>query len=295
MRPAEGFRWLHLNLVQQGTRDWIEQEAGLPPGVREVLLSTDTHQRAVVEGEALGCVIHDFERDFAENDTGRVGAIRIAVAPGLFLTARTHPIRSADLVRQRISAGVIPPDAGAALDLLVGAICQNISDMIHRLSEELRLHEDAFLEGREPPANRELMKLRRRLARIHRLLEGLHGVFRRLEHDDELSPALLPVAEKLSQRLSSLDRDALSAQGQLRLLREEIDIQTTQRTNQNLYILSIMTALLLPATLVTGIFGMNTGDLPFTGDHGTLVATLVAGGAAGLAYALLRWLGFMRM
>lgn len=102
------------------------------------------------------------------------------------------------------------------------------------------------------------------------------------------------MAEKFSQRLASLDRDVLAAQGQLRLLREEIDILTDQRTNQNLYILSIMTALMLPATLVTGIFGMNTGDLPLSGGHGTLVATLMAGGAAGLAYALLRWMGFMR-
>ena len=50
-------------------------------------------------------------------------------------------------------------------------------------------------------------------------------------------------------------------QGQLRQLRDEIDLQQEQRTNQNLYLLSVITALLLPPTLVTGFLGMNTGGL----------------------------------
>ena len=82
---------------------------------------------------------------------------------------------------------------------------------------------------------------------------------------------------------------------QLRLLRDEVDIQAAQRTNQNLYILSIITALMLPATLVTGLFGMNTGGMPLAdGPHGTLVATLIAGSAAGVTYWLLRQMGLMR-
>lgn len=293
-----GFRWLHLNLAHQGTRDWIDHAHELPAGVRELLLSPDTHQRAVVEGQVVGCVIHDFERDFADRDDPhanlRVGAIRLAIAPGLFLTTRVHPIRSADIVRQRMREGARPADSGAALDLLVGAISQTIGDTVQRLSEEIRAAEDAFLDGHEPPESRSLMKLRRRLARIHRLLDGLHGVFRRLETDADTPAVLQPYAEKLSQRLASLDRDVLAALGELRLLREEIDIQTDQRTNQNLYLLSIMTALMLPATLVTGVFGMNTGDLPLTGGGGSWLAILLVIGSAAGAYALLRWMGFIR-
>jgi len=267
--------------------------------VRELLLSPDTHQRAVVEDGTVGCVIHDFERDFATRDTPppadwRVGTIRLAVASGLLLTTRVHPVRSADRVRQRMRDGARPADTAAALDLLVDAIGQTIGDIVHRLAAEIRTTEDAFLDGHAPPESRALMTLRRRLARIHRLLDGLHSVFRRLEHDDDLPAALQPVAEKLSQRLASLDRDVLAALGELRLLREEIDIQTDQRTNQNLYLLSIMTALMLPATLVTGVFGMNTGSLPLTGSGGSWLAILLVIGSAVGAYAVLRWLGFIR-
>lgn len=290
---SKGFRWLHLNLADHRTKQWIAEAPELPGDVRELLLSTDTHQRSVVEGKAVGCVVHDFERDFESQATDRIGAVRIAIAPRLVVTTRLHPIRSADITRRRLRAGARPENPGAALDFLVSAIGENIADVSRSLQRELQATEDAFLEGREP-SSRGLMKIRRRLAQIHRLLEGMRSVFRRLERDDDLPDALLPVVEKLSQRLLALDGDILAVQSQLRLLRDEIDIQSEQRTNQNLYLLSIVTALMLPATLVTGLFGMNTGGMPLSGPHGTLVATLLAAGAAGASYAVLRWIGFIR-
>lgn len=287
------FRWLHLNLADITTRRWIESAPMLPEPVRELLLAPDTHQRALVDGECVACVLHDFERDF-DVDTERVGALRLALTPGMMITTRSHPLRSADIVRNRLER-MNTCDAPQALDLLVAAITENIANVSRGLSAQLQHEEEAFLDGHYAPTARDLLKLRRKLAQLHRLLAGMRGVFHRLELDEDLPPALHPTAEKLVQRLQALDGDVLGVQSQLRLLREEVDIQAAQRTNQNLYILSIVTALMLPATLVTGIFGMNTGGMPFAqSPHGTLGATMIAMGAAGATYWLLRWMGFMR-
>jgi magnesium transporter len=44
-----------------------------------------------------------------------------------------------------------------------------------------------------------------------------------------------------------------------------------ERMNRNMYWLTIISAIFLPLTLVTGFFGMNTGGLPYTDDpHGTI-------------------------
>ena len=212
-RPAGHFRWLHLNLADHGTRRWIERADHLPPTVRDLLLSADTHQRALVDGNSVGCVLHDFERDFDVADTARVGALRIALTPGLMLTTRLHPIRSADIVRHRLSRGM--PDIGPnqALELLVGAIGDNIAEISRRLSSDVQQAEDSFLEERNPPKARDLIGIRRRLAQIHRLLSGMRGVFQRLEQDEELPTALLPSVEKLAQRLQELDADIMGGIG----------------------------------------------------------------------------------
>lgn len=289
-----GFRWLHLSLADLRTRRWLEQSAAIPPEVRELLLSSDQHQRSVAQNDCVGCVIHDFERDFERTQTDRIGAVRIALCPDLVITTRLHPVRSADIARRRIEAGAHPESPAAALDLMVGAIAQNIGDIARSLEREVQAAEDAFLDGHHTPTSRELITLRRRLAQIHRLLDGMRSVFQRLERDSDVPATLQPVMENLSQRLLGLDGDIMSIQGQLRVLRDEIDIQQEQRTNQNLYLLSIMTALMLPTTLVTGVFGMNTGGMGLQGPGGTLIAVLLALAAAAGTYALLRWMGFIR-
>lgn len=291
---GETFRWLHLSLADLRTRRWLEQSADLPPEVRELLLSSDQHQRSVAQANCVGCVIHDFERDFERTQTDRIGAVRIALCPNLVITTRLHPVRSADIARRRIEAGALPESPAAALDLMVGAIAQNIGDIARSLEREVQAAEDAFLDGHHTPTSRELITLRRRLAQIHRLLEGMRSVFQRLERDSDVPATLQPVMENLSQRLLGLDGDIMSIQGQLRVLRDEIDIQQEQRTNQNLYLLSIMTALMLPTTLVTGVFGMNTGGMGLQGPGGTVIAILLALAAAAGTYALLRWMGFIR-
>ncbi|HEY6869451.1 MAG TPA: hypothetical protein VI199_06810, partial [Novosphingobium sp.] len=70
LAPAsEGrFRWLHLSLADAVTLDWIARSPALPDGLKELLLSTERHQRAVVDADYIGCVLHDVEREFDRID-----------------------------------------------------------------------------------------------------------------------------------------------------------------------------------------------------------------------------------
>ncbi len=50
-----------------------------------------------------------------------------------------------------------------------------------------------------------------------------------------------------------------------------------EKMNRIIFVLTIISAIFLPLTLITGFFGMNTSDLPFThGTYGTLKATILA-------------------
>jgi zinc transporter len=63
----------------------------------------------------------------------------------------------------------------------------------------------------------------------------------------------------------------------------------TAVTNRRLFTLSVLTACLLPPTLVTGFFGMNTKDMPFQNvEGGTWMAATVALAAAFACYWALR-------
>jgi zinc transporter len=72
-------------------------------------------------------------------------------------------------------------------------------------------------------------------------------------------------------------------------LQEEVSGMLAEATNRNLFLLSIVTTALLPATLLTGIWGMNVGGLPWSEDaHGFLWSGLSVLGSIALSLALLR-------
>lgn len=289
------FRWLHLSLADQPTRNWIRTADSLPEELRALLLDNDGHQRALVTNGWIGSVLHDVERDFDRLDTERTGTLRIALGPGLMITARHHPLRSADIIRRHIERDGRPVrHAADALDLAVSAIVENIGNVASDQAQKIERFEDDLLDMPARFDHRRLVGIRRRIVQFHRQLSGMRAAFRRLEQDEELPPDLRPTIEKLAQQLSAIDDEMMAIQSQLRLLREEADLQVAQRTNLNLYVLSILSALLLPATLVTGFFGMNTGGLPFAhGAGGTVMAAALAIMASGGVYAMLLMMGLV--
>ncbi|WP_411339406.1 CorA family divalent cation transporter [Sphingopyxis sp. J-6] len=285
-RKEAGFRWLHFNLADDRTPRWLERSTKLPRPIHDLMLARETHQQVIVEDGIVGLVLQDFERDFDAAETSQIGALHIVIAPGLMLTGRYHPIRSADIIRQRIAAGYDVRDGAAALNLAVGTMIDGLSQHVHGLAHGIQTAEDEFLNERMNPATRDLIAVRRRGARLHRLVSGMRATLVRLEKDPDLPGIFLPVAELHVQRLHALDTDVASTQAQLR---DELDLQAAQKTNQNLYFLSVISALLLPATLVTGFFGMNTGGLPFAHTQaGTFVAALAAITSSVATWLLLR-------
>src|SRR5262249_36246816 len=61
------------------------------------------------------------------------------------------------------------------------------------------------------------------------------------------------------------DLDLLYERG--RLLQEEIASRLGEQTNRNLYVLSIVTTIFLPMTLIVGLFGINVGGMPWLQDY----------------------------
>ncbi|HWU04639.1 MAG TPA: CorA family divalent cation transporter [Novosphingobium sp.] len=293
--PEDGaFVWMHLHLADHATIDWIERGAGLDDGLREMLLSTDEYQRAVVGEDWVGIVVHDLKREYQLKHTDEIGALHIAIGPRGIVTARKYPLGCGDIVRRRLLAGTRVASTGDALAVVVGAIVENLEQRLTQMSIEAQAVEDAVLAENARPGDGRLLKLRRSHAQLHRIVDGMHKVFLRLERDHDLPEALEEVTKNLAQRVLGLDSDLRALHGQLLLLRDEMEALGNQRINQNLYLLSVMTALMMPATLITGYFGMNTGDLPLIGHGGSLFSSLAVGGSSLAAYLFLRARGFFR-
>ncbi len=78
-------------------------------------------------------------------------------------------------------------------------------------------------------------------------------------------------------------------------MQDEINSKIASRVNRLLYILSVITALFLPPSVVAGIFGMNLVGLPLTENpSGFLVVMLLIAASPFLVYLVLWLFGALR-
>lgn len=292
---GEGWVWVHLALSDARTPGLIETLFDLPPEVIATLKSHDTQAAVAVTDDIVHGTLVDFERTF-DAETKTIGWLHFAVSGRFVITTRLHPLRSIDRVKASVEKSVRCARPIDLFEMMVVEFQRTLISLVLELTEELNvIEDDVYGEGGHNSQPR-LAPLRRTAVRLHRHLRTLLALLRRVgtSEEDEVPPGFLDAAERLSDRLEAVDRDVFALQERARLLHEEIDSKLSSETNRHLYILSLMTAFLLPPTLVTGFFGMNTGGLPLAeGLHGTLVAGMFILMSMAFAWMILKRIGIL--
>lgn len=290
LAPGEGFVWLHLDLVHTRAQSWIgEQE--LPDAARETLLSQETHQRLDHSAQLAWGVSHDLIRSIADKSDS-VGALRWVIGDSFLLTGRREALHSIRMTAEALDRGEPASSPAGLFEQIIEYIIDDITDSVVRLVDETDSVEDQILLDRLHDGPQRVGAIRRTAVRLHRQLSGLHVLFRRFAETQSgrsAPDAVKATAARLLQRVDTLHHDVQSVQDRARLLQDEIAARSANRTNRQLYVLSILTALLLPATFITGLFGINVKGLPWVeSEAGAIYVSLACMLAALLTLILLR-------
>jgi zinc transporter len=292
----DGRLWLHFNLTDARARSRLAA-MDIPQLARELLLSKDNYQQLHTTDHCVYGVFSDLVRDIATS-TEETGFLRFAMTEHLLISGRHQALCAVDATRRVLEGGHRVENVAALLEKIIDEVADTMDRMADTIGIEIDNIEERVLAGEMKSDMRgNLGRQRRTCVRLHRQLAGLRVLFHRLEqkNTDNLNPALRLQAGKLAQRLDGLDHDIVELRERSRLLEEELRFRSEEESNRHLHALSVVTTLLLPPTLVTGIFGMNTKGLPLTDvETGFLWAAALMIGASGFAYLMMRRLGIVK-
>lgn len=291
LRVEDGFIWLHLGLSDARVPALLETMLDMPAEAVQALTSRDPHAALSISYDLICGTLVDFQRGFDEM-TSEIGWLHFAVMDRLIVTTRLHPLRSVDLARAAIEKSSKIRSPLDVLGTLVIEFQRTVMTIVLEINEELNVIEDFVYENAERDESRKLAPARRTIIKLHRHLRTELALLRRAvaADEDEVPDGFQHLAQKLTDRIETVERDVFSLQERARLLHEDIDSRASSETNRHLYILSLATAFLMPPTLVTGFFGMNTENLPLAHtDGGTMVAILVI-----IVSIVLAWIALKR-
>ena len=286
--------WLHFNLADTRARQWLATCGRIPVAARERLLGDDRHIGLRAMGGGLAGLLGDVGYEF-EADPENLGLLHVYVDEHWIVTARTHPLRVADQLRREFLDGAVAPTPMFVLVRFaeeLGELFDGIATAQADLIDDI---EDAVLKNRGRSEGGELGRVRRLVARLRRHVAAQRQALGLVAHRSPVW-ARDEEVEKMRRAYEQTDlvaQDLEATQERGRLLQEEISNSLGEATNRNLYVLSIVTAIFMPITLITGIFGMNIGGLPWlTDDGGFLWVMVVMTVTALVTLSVLHWKRF---
>lgn len=296
LTATAGWVWLHMNLADLRARDWIAERAPLPEAARELLLDDDDHLSLTANDDALMGVVADFRREF-DHGTQDLARLRFALVGRVLVTCRRQALHCVEEARRTVDRGGAFESGEVLLETIFENFAAQVGAMARELAQTLEKIEDRVVEDRISERDTRLGPVRRTALKVNRQLGALRLHFSAFVANDERSvpDAVYAMVERIALRLDGVGREIEAIQERSRILQEEVSAKLADEANRQLYALSAMTALFLPATLVTGLFGMNTHGLPFEGSASGFWLALAVGACGSAAvYFILRTLGIMK-
>ncbi len=289
-----GFRWLHLNVAIQPARRWLEDSSGLPEAAIEAMLDVDPHYHVVSTAHGFLLSLNDVILGQTESPRENTGLIAIWVDRGQMITIRRWPMLCTDRLLKMVEGDYAPPSSIGLFLQLFDQIVDTFRKRVVRLTVEIDKSEDQMLAGHTSGLRTHLAGLRREAVAMHRRIvpefHGLSQLAARLPSwisEDEQA-----FFRQVTDEVASLINDIRSAQERTKVLQDEYAAMIAEETNNNLFVLSMVTVIMLPMTFVTGYFGMNTSALPLTSPDGwgSIASSAIIVVVGAITAALLRYL-----
>ena len=292
--PVDRVMWLHFNGSNTTAQRWLAQLPSLPESVREVIDARETRVRVESIDEVFFAVLHDFAYQDAI-DLSEIATLWICASARLIVTVRNRKTRSADVLRLAARGGFRARNGFEVLNRLLEIQNDTLKGWVVEIGKQVDYVEDQVVGERISGQREQLARIRRqclyarrhftpqRMA-LHRFLMCPSG------GDSDTDVAGL---RSLSDDFGFAIDESNSLQERAKLLQEELSALAAERTGHNLYVLTITTIILLPMTLVTGIFGMNIAGVPGVGETaassafwGVMLLMLIVG---ALTLWFLKW------
>jgi len=261
--PEQGILWVHLDHTGAAAQDWLEQRSGIDPVICQTLLQEDVRPRTLTMGEALLVILRGVNLNPGADPEDMVG-VRVWLERDRIVTLRHRRLMAVNDLREALAAKAGPKDSGEFLYRLAEGLIERMGPVVGELDDRVDELEDEVLTAQSAELRTKLGEIRREAIALRRYLAPQRDVMSRLPTEqiswlDPLHKAhLREIADRTLRHLEDLD----AARERAAVTQDELNNRLADQMNRTMYLLTIVAAVLLPPSLITGLFGINVGGMP---------------------------------
>jgi zinc transporter len=275
LKPGDGVVWLHLDYSDPELARWVREESGVTEVVAEALLAPETRPRSLVLGDGLLVILRGVNQNPGADPEDMV-SVRIWMAGDRIISSGQRKLLSIDDLCMEIEQGTGPINQGEFLVRLGELMADRIGDVVNDVDDVADSLEDKLLTAEHHELRYALSSVRRQIVALRRYLAPQRDALARLitERSPLINDLVQMQLRELTDRMTRYIEDLDEARDRASVTHEELLNRLAELTNRRMYLLTMIAAIFLPLSFITGLLGINVGGIPGAGDRHAFLAVI---------------------
>lgn len=275
----DGIVWIDLTEQDAESLGVLKDVFKLHPLTIEDCLHFDQRPKLERYDGYLFLVVHGYAVDWDDIETADPLELHMFVGDRYVITVHERPLPPLDAVWQRVAADgrLLHHHADHLCYMIVDAVIDSYFPLLDDLQLRLDQLEDRVLDSGFEVQLMEILNFKRLLIHLRKILSPQRDVLALLAKrgDGVLSEKVAFYFRDVYDHALRLFESVESSRELVGNVRDAHLWNASQRTNEIMKRLTILSAIFLPLTFITGFFGQNFESLPF-GSELLMIGMLVS-------------------
>jgi magnesium transporter len=292
---AEGLRWVNIEIPGAPERGWLEEHFDFHALDLEDVLSRNQRPKIDSYDDYLFIVLHF---PIFDPSVGRLGTgeLDLFVGPGFLITIPNQPLQPVEYLFERcrskeeLREQLFSRGSGYLLYRIVDDSFDYCFPMLRKIGNKLDALEEEIFEGRSEEIVRDISNVKQEIINFRKVIRPERPVLRDLESVKHryLAPDLdleiyfddiVDANERIWDMLENY-KEVVEA------LEDTNESVISHRVNDILRVLTSISVIVLPLTLIASVWGMNVG---VPGEHDTTAFWIVLGAMVAILVGMVAY------
>ncbi len=288
--------WVHLDRTQDGVLDWLKSTLpDVDPSVPEALMQPESRPGLHVFGDGILVMLRALNNTPGQDCEDMV-SLRLWIDKHRIISLQEEKVREISEIVDLCKQGHPPGTTGSFLGLLIERLNFHIEKFLRQLDATTDRVEEKVIEQPDSTSRNTIVKTRLKVITFRRFVAAQRQ-------------ALTAIDGQLPAWLTRRDRHRIKAGGialvrtveeldeireRLHVIAQELSDVLSERLNSHMYLLSVVAAIFLPLSFLTGLFGVNLAGIPGAAWEPAFavfcVISVILGLLLALVFRIMKWM-----
>ncbi|MBS9478798.1 zinc transporter ZntB [Ancylobacter radicis] len=265
---SPAFVWISLQqLEHRHPQNWLHQQSGIDAAIIESLVAAETRPRCALYEHGAFLNLRGINlMPYSLPD--EMHSVRFWVEPNRIVSVRKRPLSAMGDFEDAIQRGRAPRTPGEFVADISMRLVDRMDTVITALAEQADELEEQVLRATLSNLSVKVSEVRRVAIILRRYIAPQREALNHfsLEDAEWLSPRDRNRLREAADRVTRFAEELDSVRDRAAVIYDQMVERRAEQMNHSMLILAAVTVVFAPLNLITGLFGMNVGGIPFAED-----------------------------